>query len=150
MIISTTTATSTAESLSVSIDGNAILTVYAEAGGETNGQALNRRVGINTTTTPTAVLSIKGNASTSGALLKISTSTLDTFYIDDAGKIGIGTSTPTSLFSVGSQTATTTITVGEVGSGKGACLKLKDWTGTGWTYCSTNAGTMTCSVNSCE
>lgn len=94
MNISTTTATSTAESLSVSLDGNAIITVYAEADGQ--GNAINRRVGINTTTTPAAVLSIKGNASTSGPLLRISTTSTEALYVDNRGYVGISTTTPIS------------------------------------------------------
>ena len=99
MDITTTTATSTAESLSVSLDGNAILTVYGEAMGETSGGLMNWRVGIGTTT-PVAMLEVRGNTSTSGALLRISTSTTEAFYIDATGKIGIGTTTPDAKLEV--------------------------------------------------
>ncbi|MEK6705403.1 MAG: hypothetical protein AABZ06_06405, partial [Bdellovibrionota bacterium] len=95
MNISTTTATSTAESLSVSLDGNAILTVYGEAMGETTGGVNNWRVGI-ATTVPVAMLEIRGNASTSGGLLRISTSTTEALAINALGYVGLGTTSPSS------------------------------------------------------
>jgi len=91
MNISTTTATGTAEKLSVSLDQQSILTVYGEANGQ--GSLQNMRVGISSST-PSAMLTLQGNASTSGPLLQISTSTTQAFYIDPSGYIGIGTTTP--------------------------------------------------------
>lgn len=79
MNISTLAATSTAESLSVSIDGTAIITAYGESSGYL-GNLQNPRVGINTTTTPTGDLEVKSSTTT-------------TVYIGSAtmsGCIGLG------------------------------------------------------------
>jgi len=103
MDISTTTATSTAESLSVALDGTSILTIYGEADGQ--GGLINQRVGIGTTT-PIAVLSVRGNASTSGALLRVSTSTTEALSIDALGYVGLGTTSPATkldIYGVGTQ-----------------------------------------------
>ncbi|MDD5750127.1 MAG: hypothetical protein PHU56_00545 [Candidatus Pacebacteria bacterium] len=91
-IVATSSATGTAESLSVALDGNAVLTVYGESTGYT-ANLQNARVGIGTTT-PTALLSVAGNPYSTSPLLRISTSTTEALYIDIAGNVGIGTTSP--------------------------------------------------------
>ncbi|MEK7813846.1 MAG: hypothetical protein AAB296_08805, partial [Candidatus Desantisbacteria bacterium] len=84
-----TSTAGTAQSLSIGLDGISILTVYAEA---TSSSLIGEmRVGIGTTT-PVAMLTLIANASTTGPILKIATSTYNALWIDNMGLIGIGTS----------------------------------------------------------
>ncbi|MDO8524414.1 MAG: hypothetical protein Q7R99_02185 [bacterium] len=101
------TASSTAgiaNSLSIGIDGNSILTVYSSSTG--NGQIEQMRVGIGTTT-PIAMLELRGNASTTGDLFRVSTSTIYGMVIDGMGLVGIGTSSPTFNLTVAGTQYTT-------------------------------------------
>lgn len=75
---------------------------------------------------------------------------VNTFVIDpNSNRIGVGTSSPAALFDVYSS-ATTTITIDSSHATRGGCLKIKNSSGSGYTYCVTNAGAMACSANSCE
>lgn len=104
-----------------------------------------------------------GATSTSGYVgnynnnsFSIRTNNEDRFMIYDknAGsdvRFGFGTTTPESFFHVSKENATTTVEIGSTATtGKGSCLKLRDSDGQGWTYCTTLAGSLTCSTTSCE
>jgi hypothetical protein len=108
MDITSLAPTSSAQSLSIALDGSPVLTAYTEAQGA-NGQWQNSRVGI-ATTSPVAMLSIAGNASTSGPMLMIASSTLDIMTVMGNGLVGIGTTTPTSSLEV-YRLATSTLTI---------------------------------------
>jgi len=61
-----------------------------------------------------------------------------------SGNVGIGTSTPISIFHVDNASVTTTATFGGTTAG---CLKLQDTDLAGWSYCSILDGSMSCSDN---
>jgi hypothetical protein len=65
------------------------------------------------------------------------------------GKVGIATSTPSTLFQLFS-TATTTISIDSNSSSQGACIEVKDFSGGGYTYLYTNAGLLYTSTISCK
>lgn len=65
------------------------------------------------------------------------------------GNVGIGTTTPSNLLHIYS-TATTTANFDSSSASRGACLKLKDSDGSGYSYCTINNGVLTCSTASCE
>lgn len=66
------------------------------------------------------------------------------------GFVGLSSSTPSSLLSVGSSgTATSTVFV-DSGTGKGSCLVMKDSDGTGFTYITANNGVLSASTVSCR
>ncbi|MDD5738648.1 MAG: hypothetical protein PHY72_01835 [Candidatus Pacebacteria bacterium] len=92
MDITSASVTSTVNSLSIALDGNSVLTAYGESAGH-SGMLKNMRVGIGTTT-PVAMLSIRGNVYSSGPLLRISTSTTEALFISEVGLVGLSTSTP--------------------------------------------------------
>ena len=71
--------------------------------------------------------------------------------IGSDGRMGIGTTTPSTLFQVATSTAnaTTTIELGKANQNKGTCMKLYDAVGTLY-YCSVQGGTFTCLTTSCE
>jgi len=96
-IIATTTATGTAESLSVALDGNAILTVYGESTGYT-ATLQNAKVGVGTTT-PSARLAVAGLAGVNAMQISSTTGAVD-FMVGPYGNIGIGTSSPSQRFSL--------------------------------------------------
>ena len=65
--------------------------------------------------------------------------------------VGIGTTTPEAKLQVfGGDTSTSTVQIGGSSSDKGACLKLRDSDGAGWSYCTILDGTLSCSQTSCE
>lgn len=88
----------------------------------------------------------------------LSSSTSDYLNIGDViygdlslDKIGIGTSTPEANLQVyGGDSATSTLEVGGSMSSNGACIKLRDSDGAGWSYCTILDGTLSCSQTSCE
>lgn len=69
--------------------------------------------------------------------------------ITSTGLVGIGTSTPTSLFQTFS-TGTSTISVDSSALAKGSCLEMKDSDGVGYTYITANNGVLTASTISCK
>ena len=71
------------------------------------------------------------------------------FVDDSADMVGISTSTPATLLDIFS-TGTSTITIDSNSATQGACLKLKDVDGGGYSYGYVLNGAITWSVNSCE
>jgi len=66
------------------------------------------------------------------------------------GNFGFGTTTPSSDFHFFSE-ATSTFFLDSSSTTTGACLKLKDIDGDGYTYCTANDGNLTCSTTTpCE
>lgn len=71
-------------------------------------------------------------------------------YIN-SNNFGIGTNNPQADLHVsGKEGANTTIQIGGEDSIGGACLKIRDNDGQGWTYCSTLKGSLVCSINPCN
>lgn len=63
--------------------------------------------------------------------------------------IGIGTTTPGALLDV-YNTATSTLMISSDSATQGACIKLRDSDGAGWSYCVILNGTLSCGTDSCE
>lgn len=82
--------------------------------------------------------------------MRLGTNNTERMRITNAGKVGIGTSTPGTSLQVANGTATTTVAIGSAGSSKGGCLKIRDSDDAGWTYCVVLDGTMSCGIASCE
>jgi len=93
----------TEESYSFQIDSNQILSIYSESDGV--GGIQNKRVGINTTTTPRYMLDVRGRAS-------FGTTTNDSipllFVSSFTTNVQIATTTGTATFNVNSKTGTST------------------------------------------
>jgi len=81
--------------------------------------------------------------------LTLGTNSSAVMTITGAGNIGIGTTTPDKLLTV-SSSGTTTQSIDSTSITKGACLKLKDADGVGYTYMSANNGVITASTLSCS
>jgi len=71
------------------------------------------------------------------------------YHVFPGGKVGIGTSTPTSILDVAAQTGTSTITIGQMGK-TAACFKMVDVSKSSYSYCTFSGGVMTCSTNDCS
>lgn len=69
--------------------------------------------------------------------------------INASGNVGIGTTTPTSLFQPYS-TATTTISIDSKSLTQGSCIEMKDSDGVGYTYVTAANGVLTASTVSCK
>lgn len=69
--------------------------------------------------------------------------------IVSSGILGLGTSTPSKILSV-STTATTTIYFDSTSATQGACIKIKNATGTGYTFMTVGYGVATFSTEPCE
>lgn len=95
-----------------------------------------------------------GMWSSAADTINFSTAGLERMRIGSGGSVGIGTDTPSSTFhvwpNVSGPAATTTITFGASFATRGSCVKLKDVTGTGFTYMTVQAGVATFSTTSCE
>ena len=87
-----------------------------------------------------ATTTVAGTATSSPSALTI---------IGSSGRVGIGTTTPTSLFQVHSN-ATTTISFDSNHATKGTCIEMKDSDGSGYTYLTANNGVLTASTVSCK
>ena len=106
-------------------------------------------IGISSST-PNSRLTVQGIAGSTTPLFTLASSTsVALFSVDSKGFVGVGTSTPLNLFTVTSS-GTTTPNFDSVSASQGACLKLKDADGSGYTYCVANNGTLSCSTASCE
>jgi hypothetical protein len=92
-----------------------------------------------------------GQASTTDRFQVNSITGTNRFIVTDSGSVGIGTSTPVTNLQVTAGNATTTVTIGKIGAGKGSCLELYDVAGT-VVYASVAAGasTFTLSSTSCK
>lgn len=66
-----------------------------------------------------------------------------------ASLVGLGTTSPATMLDVFT-TGTTTITIDSNSLTQGACIKIKDFDGDGYTYLTVNNGTQTFSTISCE
>ena len=82
---------------------------------------------------------------TVNAIIATSTEATSTF----AGGVGIGTTSPSKIFSV-STAATTTIYLDSTSATQGTCLKMKNATGTDYTYLTVEYGVLVASTISCE
>ena len=109
-------------------------------------------------TQPSAGLNLKHwYASTTAGSLTFGTlndalSTLtERLRIGNDGRMGIGTTTPTTMFQVATSTAnaTTTVEFGKASQNKGSCLKMYDAAGT-LQYVSIQGGSFAISATSCE
>jgi len=73
----------------------------------------------------------------------------DDLIFKTSGNFGFGTTTPLSDFHFFSET-TSTISLDSSSTTTGACLKLKDIDGDGYTYCTANNGSLSCTTTPCE
>jgi len=69
--------------------------------------------------------------------------------VGNGGNVGIGTTAPTSLLDVFS-TATTTVAWDSSSVTQGACIKIKDMDGGGYTYLTVLDGVLIADTVSCE
>jgi len=118
---------------------------YVSGGGTIENNYIDDDIKIESTSENVNIIN---NILTSGSIIDNGANTFIQHI--DSGNVGVGTITPSSIFHVSNDTATTTITIGNETSGKGACLKLRDSDGAGWTYCSVLDGVLTCGTTSCE
>jgi hypothetical protein len=140
--------------------------------------AANKRVGIGTTT-PWGLLSVNASGLAAGTpQFVVGSSTATHFIVANNGNVGIGTTSPGALFAVGNgltdgglyftstglgigtttpsalmqlfSTATTTLSIDNNSSTKGACIQVKDYSGGGYTYLYTKSGVLYSSTISCK
>ena len=111
MPVTASSSQGTIESYTAQLDGNPELTVYSEADGA--GSIQNPAIGIGTTT-PTASLQVQG-ALNSRDVLRLSSSTGATLLtVTAAGNVGIGTSSPSQLLTVGANNQFNISSIGNV------------------------------------
>jgi len=116
--------------------------------GTTSPEAL---LSVESASTTRVTLKVKGKAGQTSDLMQVASSTDDIYFVikSATGRVGIGTTTPATLTDFYSP-ATTTITIDSSNATLGSCLKLRDEGTNTYTYCVSRAGTLICSVNSCE
>ena len=120
---------------------------YGAIAAPTSGMIIEGNTGI-ASTTPWGLLSVNPNGITGPAFV-IGSSTATSLIVTNGGNLGIGTTTPVTLLDIYS-ISTSTIKLDTNITTKGGCLKIKDTSGGGYTYCYTLNGAMTCSQVSCE
>jgi hypothetical protein len=102
------------------------------------------------TSTPSARLSVKGLGTGTGRLLGFSdSSNAELLTMLDNGKVGIGSTTPNSLLSLGSS-ATTTIELGSTSGTQGSCLQMYSPNKTSYAVYINNAGVLTAVAGKCN
>src|SRR3990167_6233813 len=108
---------------------------------------------LNATSTATITGILTQNFSTGKGNLIFSTLrsglVTESMRILDNGNVGIGTSSPARILSV-STAATTTIYLDSTSGSQGTCLKMKNATGTDYTYMWVGYGVATFTTISCE
>ena len=97
------------------------------------------------TGTSTTALLVATSTPTVNAIRATSTTLTSAFE----ASVGIGTTTPARILSV-STTATTTIYFDSTSATQGTCLKMKNATGTDYTYLTVEYGVLVASTISCE
>jgi len=107
-------------------------------------QASTGNVGIGETA-PGSKLSVSGGGSFGAGY---DTTAAPTGGLIIEGNVGIGTTTPSSLLHVAGSTATSTVTIGKVGSV--GCIAVRDTDNAGYTYLTTLNGVLTASMTPCE
>ena len=95
-------------------------------------------------------LTSTGLTATNASTTQLSSGT-NTFYINPSGIVGVGTTTPAAstlmqLFTTG----TTTLSLDNNSTAKGACIEVKDFSGGGYTYLYTKSGILYSSTVSCK
>ncbi|MBI5133764.1 MAG: tail fiber domain-containing protein [Candidatus Taylorbacteria bacterium] len=103
MPVTATAAAGVVQSYTAQLDGNPLLTVYAESDGA--GGIRNPRVGVGSTT-PWAQLSVNPN-NAGGPAFAIGSSTKTDFVVTNGGSVGVGTTSPYARLSVVSNAANT-------------------------------------------
>ncbi|MDP2704973.1 MAG: DUF5011 domain-containing protein, partial [bacterium] len=97
MPVTSSASAGTVESYTAQIDGNPLLTVYAQSDGV--GGIQNGRVGIGTTS-PSATLTVWSATTTAPVFNVTNTASSTLFAITNAGNVGIGTTSPYAKLSV--------------------------------------------------
>jgi len=95
----------------------------------------------------TNVIADSDGDSDGNILFRIGTTTK--MMVNNTGNVGIGTTAPTSLLDVFS-TATTTVAWDSSSVTQGACIKIKDMDGGGYTYLTVLDGVLIADTVSCE
>jgi len=98
-------------------------------------------------TLPSLTIGTTGNVLTTNSVGNMDWAT--NLYITPSGNVGIGTTTPSSLFQI-FNTATSTASIDSNSASRGGCLEIKDRDGGGYTYITTLDGVMTASQTSCK
>jgi hypothetical protein len=125
-------------------------TISVSLNGNETVRFTNVGVGIGTQS-PSVKLDVGGDISVQGGDFNLGDGSATTTLSSAGGKIGVGTTTPSALFSVATSTATSTIHVGTGGSTtQGSCLQLYSPNGTAYAVYVNNNGTLTADTNSCE
>lgn len=116
-------------------------------GGTIYGDLLSNRIGINTST-PLSALSVVAS-STDNIASFMASSTAVAMRIMANGFVAIGTTTASYGLDVQTGTATSTISLGALGT-KIGCIKMQDTDKAGWSYITVLNGFITVSTTSCE
>lgn len=124
------------------------------AGGATTLVVTNSSVGIGTAAPAQKFDLANGSGGffriTSGSDVNVSTGSGGGLLSFVANKFGVGTSTPSELFTVSLTSATATALINSNSTSKGACLMMKDADGSGYTFIVVNNGVLTASTNDCR